>query len=136
MFSPWRFLEVDAAATLLDARDDSPGRSTVNDILPFRSRLVLAPRVALKAQGWRAMRIGRSLVAASYVYQSNRYADAAGLVVIPEQGSMDLEAMTETISGHVRARLRLANVLDQPRFDLVGFPLPGRAVYAAMELQW
>ncbi len=136
VFSPWRFLEVDAAATLLDARDDSPGRSTVNDILPFRSRLVLAPRVALKAQGWRAMRIGRSLVAASYVYQSNRYADAAGLVVIPEQGSMDLEAMTETISGHVRARLRLANVLDQPRFDLVGFPLPGRAVYAAMEIQW
>jgi vitamin B12 transporter len=136
MFSPWRFLEVDAAATLLDARDESPGRSTVNEILPFRSRLILAPRIALKAPGWRLMRLGRSLIAASYVYQSNRYADAAGLVVIPEQGNMDLEAMTETASGHVRARVRVANVLDQPRFDLVGFPLPGRAVYAAMEVQW
>lgn len=136
VFVPSRFLEIDAAATLLDARDESTGRQTINDVLPFRSRIILAPRVSLKTSGWRAMGVGRTLLAASYVYQSNRYADAAGLVVIPEQGNMDLEIMADTTSGRVRARVRLANVLDEPRFDLVGYPLPGRAVYAAMELRW
>ena len=98
--------------------------------------MILAPRIALKAPGWPAARVGRSLIAVSYLYQSNRYADAAGLVVIPEQGNMDIEVVVETVLGRARARARLANVLNQPRFDLVGFPLPGRAVYAAMELQW
>lgn len=134
--TPWDCLEVDIAATVLDARDETPGRSTVNDILPFRSRLVIAPRIALKAPVWDAAHLGRSLIAVSYVYQSNRYADAAGLVVIPEQGNIDMEVVTETSSGGIRARARLANVLDQPRFDIVGFPLPGRAVYVAMELRW
>lgn len=135
-FSPWQFLKIDAAVTLLDARDESPARSTVNDVLPFRSRLIVAPRISLEAPGWRAVKVGRSTIAASYVHQSNRYADAAGLVVIPEQGNMDIEAMTEVASSHLRLRARMANVLDQPRFDLVGFPLPGRALYAAMEVQW
>jgi hypothetical protein len=54
----------------------------------------------------------------------------------PTAGGMLGSFGAKSGSGHVRARVRLANVLDQPRFDLVGFPLPGRAVYAAMEVQW
>ena len=53
-----------------------------------------------------------------------------------ETSVLNVEVFTETISGHVRARVRLANVLDQPRFDLVGFPLSGRALYASMDVQW
>jgi hypothetical protein len=32
------------------------------------------------------------------------------------------------------SKLRLANVLDSQRFDIVGYPLPGRSVYGSLEL--
>ena len=34
------------------------------------------------------------------------------------------------------ARVRAANVLDQPRRDVVGYPLPGRSFHASVELSW
>src|SRR5262249_260115 len=43
--TPLRFLQVELSLTLLDPRDTTPGRDVTNDVLPFQSRLTLAPRV-------------------------------------------------------------------------------------------
>jgi iron complex outermembrane receptor protein len=120
------------AATLLDPRDTTEGRTTVNDVLPYRSRSVLVPRLryASPALGWVLSRAGAE---ARYVYQSSRVADRAGLAVIPEQGMLDLEAQAQLFGGTLRLRARVANALDQRRTDVIGFPLPGRSFYLSME---
>jgi iron complex outermembrane receptor protein len=71
-----------------------------------------------------------------WVYQSSRYADNAGLAVIPEQSSLDAELLAQTADGRFTARLRATDVLDTPRFDVVGFPLPGRSAFASLEETW
>jgi iron complex outermembrane receptor protein len=38
-----RFFAAELAATLTDARDRTPGRTLVNDLLPYHSRLIVAP---------------------------------------------------------------------------------------------
>ena len=43
--APVKGVRAEVTATLLDPRDTTPGRTTVNDVLPFRSRLVGGPRV-------------------------------------------------------------------------------------------
>jgi iron complex outermembrane receptor protein len=127
-----RYLAADLGVTLLDFRDRTPERTLVNDILPYHSRLVLAP--ALEAT---TPTLGRYLSQASFgahlVYQSNRYADFAGEKVIPEQASLDLDA---TLIGFERAlvlRGRVSDVLDAQRYDVVGFPLPRRSVFVSLE---
>ncbi len=122
------------AATMLDPRNTSPVRP-VNDILPYQPRLTLAPRVELRER-LPFHPIDGGKIAIAYFYESSRYADPAGLVVIPDQGSLDVEAEVVAWRGLVALRGRLANLLDQTRFDLVGYPLPGRAAYLALEAQW
>ena len=133
---PFAFARVDVSASVLDARDGSSARSTHNDVLPFHSRLTISQRVSLTAKRWRALGIGRSMIGIGHLYQSSRYADAAGLVVIPEQGSVDVDGSLEAVSGRLVVRGRIANVLDQARFDVVGFPLSGRAFYTSTEVRW
>jgi iron complex outermembrane receptor protein len=133
--TPVRGLRVDVALTFLDPRDVSSGRTTVNDILPYQARLVLTPRVEGKipvpARALRSVKL-----AASYFYEVSRYADPAGLVVVPAQGSLDLEAELALLDDHLLVRGRMADVLDQTRVDFVGYPLPGRSGYASMEARW
>jgi iron complex outermembrane receptor protein len=126
------WLSFDGTATLLDARDVSPDRRTVNDFLPFQSRLVVAPRLAAERRldGW----IGRVRAEVRWTYQSSRYADAAGLAVIPEQGSIDADLLAETWGGRCTLRVRLADLLDARRVDVVGYPLPGRSLFASLEI--
>lgn len=131
---PLPFVLVELAATALDPRDASDDRLP-NDLLPYQSKLALVPRVEVEAKPRGAI-VRRVKTAASYFYQSNRTADRAGLVKIPEQGSLDLEVEVTMLGEHWVARARLANVLDQARVDLVGYPLPGRAAYAALEARW
>ena len=130
--APGLLLEV--SATLLDARNASSVRPT-NDLLPYEARLVVAPRAEYRA-ALRAYPIDSAKFSVSYLYESSRYADPAGLVVIPEQGSVDVEASLGALGERLWLRGRLANLLDQTRFDLVGYPLPGRAAYLALEAQW
>ena len=143
-YRPWSFLRADLSATLLDARNVAPTRQTVNDVLPYLPRLVLTPRieVSLPVQG--AATSGRPLLsrllqnlklAAAYFYESSRYVDPAGLAVLPEQGSLDLEAETVFVN-HITLRGRVADALDQVHTDLIGYPLPGRSFYLSMEAQW
>jgi vitamin B12 transporter len=131
-YLPAAFVRVELAATLLDARDTSPNRPA-NDILAYEPRLALVPRLELRAR-LHARPLEWGKISVSYFYESSRYADA--LTVIPEQGSLDVEAEIGTLGGRLALRGRLADALDQTRTDLVGYPLPGRAANVALEAKW
>ncbi len=133
-YAPAPFFFFELAATVIDPRNTSALRPA-NDILPYQPELTVVPRVQLRAP-IRASPIDASKLSVTYFYESSRYADPAGLVVIPEQGSLDLDAEIGAFRDRVVLRGRLVNLLDQTRFDLIGYPLPGRAVYVALEAKW
>lgn len=130
------FLRAEVAATLLDPRDHTPGRPTVNDVLPFRSRLIATPR--LRAAFQRRSRDGLSGggVEVRALYQSSRYVDAAGLGVIGEQASVDTEVFASWFDDLLTSRLRVADIFDAARTDTVGYPLPRRSIYFGLETTW
>jgi vitamin B12 transporter len=134
--APVRWLRAEVAVTALDPRDTTPTRTPVNDVLPYRSRLVAAPRV--RAEWRRRSRGGPSGLGAeiSAVYQSSRYVDPAGLGIIPEQTSVDVEVDATWFDGVLTARLRVADIFDAIRTDIVGYPLPGRSAYFGLEARW
>jgi vitamin B12 transporter len=121
--------------TLLEPRDVTAGRRLRNDYLPFMSRLVLAPRVLVTTGELAGWALKRADLSADLTYSSNRFADAAGLVVIPEQTTLGLTGAASWLSGVVVTRVRLANLLNAQRFDIVGYPLPGRSVYGSLEVR-
>jgi iron complex outermembrane receptor protein len=129
-------VRVEVAATALDPRDTSSNRTTVNDILPFRSRLIAAPR--LRADWKRRSRNGVSGLGGEVraLYQSSRYADPAGLGVIGQQASVDVEADVTFFDGLLTARARVADLFDAQRTDIIGYPLPARSIYAGIEASW
>ena len=116
----------DVGLTFSDPRDVTPGRRAENDVLPFHSRL--------KATGGISGRLRQSRARLSVLYQSSRYADPAGLIVIPDQTSFDLELEQGFLRETIKARARLKNLFDAPLFDVVGYPLPGRSVFASVEV--
>jgi vitamin B12 transporter len=132
----FKILRADVSATLLDPRDTSADRTTVNSILPYRSRFIAAP--ALRADWKRESRNGVSGAGAEVraLYQSSRYVDPAGLGRIDEQTSADVEAYVSWFEGLLTARARMADVFDAPRTDVIGYPLPGRSVYVGLEATW
>ncbi len=127
-----RRLEATAALTLLDPRDVSADRTTTNDLLPFRSRLVFAPRIT--AHTGRLPRAGLedASLGVGLLVQTGRVADPAGLVAIPAQATLDVEAGLAFRA--TQLRFRIANLTDAARFDVVGYPLPGRSAYLSIEL--
>lgn len=126
--------ELGCNATLVDPRDTSPERRIKNDYLPFTSRLVLAPRLALTT-GELASVVQRADLTLDLTYLSNRFADAAGLIIIPDQTTLGLTAALSFLRGALVSRVRLANALNAERFDIVGYPLPGRSLYGSLELR-
>jgi iron complex outermembrane receptor protein len=133
-YSPAPFLLVELAATLLDPRDTSAVRPK-NDLLAYQPRVTLAPRVELKSRFPR-LHIDSAKASVAYFYEAAHYADRAGLLVVPDQGSLDLATELHVKPAHLAVSARLVNLLGQTRFDLIGYPLPGRAAYLAMETEW
>jgi len=131
-----KILRAEVSATFLDPRDTSAGRTTVNDVLPFRSRFISAP--SLRADWKRESRDGVSGLGGTLraLYQSSRYADPAGLGVIDEQTSVDIEAYVSWFNGLLTARGRVADLFDARRTDIIGYPLPGRSIYFGLEASW
>jgi iron complex outermembrane receptor protein len=128
-----RHFSLDTAVTALDARDRTPDRARTNDVLPFRSRLVLASGLRATS-GHTGVLVAEELsLRLRHVYQSSRYADLAGLAVIPEQHSVDLDATLTAFGGGLALSARLVNALDSTRYDVVGFPLPGRSFFVSLE---
>jgi iron complex outermembrane receptor protein len=130
------FVRAEVAATALDPRETSSGRTTVNDVLPFRSRLITAPRV--RADWRRRSRDGLSGAGGEVraLYQSSRYVDPAGLGVIGQQATVDVEGYVSFFDGLLTLRGHIADLFDATRTDIVGYPLPGRSVYAGAEASW
>jgi iron complex outermembrane receptor protein len=130
------FLRAEVSATWLDPRSTGDKRSTRNDILPFRSALVLSPRlqarVDLERGGW-FDHVGGQIL---YTYQSSRYTDPAGLGIIGEQGTFDVEVDTSLAHEHLAVRGRISNLFATKRTDIVGYPLPGRAAFISLETTW
>lgn len=122
------------AATLLEPRDTTEGRRLNNDVLPFSSRLVVAPRLELTTGELSGKPLRRANLGVDLTYLSNRFADAAGLIVIPEQTTLGVVAAASWFGDVFVTRARLANVLDTERFDVVGYPLPGRSLYVSAEV--
>ncbi|HEY5956577.1 MAG TPA: TonB-dependent receptor [Polyangiaceae bacterium] len=127
---------VELVGTLMDPRDTSKGQHPVNDVLPFRSRLLLAPRTRLDWKRSSATNVSGAGSVLSATYQSSRYVDPAGLAVIDEQLSVDVEGYVEWFNGLLTARARVADLFDARRTDIVGYPLPGRSVYLGVEAQY
>ncbi len=119
-------LGADVALTFTDPRDMTEGRSAENDILPFQSRFRGAAGISA--------RLAESRARISVLHQSSRYADPAGLIVIPAQTSFDLELEQGLLKERLKVRARLKNIFDTPQFDVVGYPLPGRSAFASMEV--
>ena len=128
-----RHFSAETAVTALDARDRTSDRTRENDILPFRSRLVLASGIRATTGPTGRSWAEELTLGARHLYQSSRYADLAGLAVIPEQHVIDLDASVAALGGGLVLRARLANVLDGARYDVVGFPLPGRSAFVSLE---
>lgn len=133
--SPLAMLELSLSLSLLDPRDTSPNRQTENDLLPFESRLTTTALATL-TRDFASVWLSEASLSVRYHYQSSRYADQAGLAVLPAQGSLDLEAGSVHLARSVDVRFRVMNVTNAKRFDVVGFPLPGRSYFWSTEAKW
>lgn len=131
-----RFLNLETALTLLDPRDRSPARHVTNDLLPYRSRLLLSPRVRVDWR-WHSRDAVSSFGAdVSALYQSSRYADRAGLAVIDAQTSVDGNVYLGWFEEMLHLRVRVADLFDQRRTDLIGYPLPRRSIYVGLDARF
>jgi iron complex outermembrane receptor protein len=129
--APFAFLDFEGSVSLLDPRDTSPNRQTRNDLLPY-SRATLSGLLALHVD-WEHRSLDSLWLGLRGFHQSSRYADPAGLGVIPEQTSFDVETAASGLSRSLIARLRLTNLFATRRFDSVGFVLPGRSLFFSLE---
>jgi vitamin B12 transporter len=102
-------------------------------ILPFQSRMILTPRIELRVPKLTELGIERGVFSVAYPYQSSRFADPAGLLVIPAQGNLTASLELELARSHLRWGLRGTNLAREQRFDTIGFPLPERAFYTSLE---
>lgn len=131
-YGAWLTFEVNMA--LQEPRDVTPGRTLVSDLLPYHSRLVGGARTWLKAPAWGQlppMQLGLSAH-----HRSSRFADPAGLLVIPAQTTLDLEWLAALWSEHLQLSLATRNLLGEAQYDLLGQPLPGRTYHGALEWVW
>lgn len=125
-------LALAGGVTLLDARDT--GRAGRNDLLPFRSRLKSTLLAEARFDGPDFLGAKTTTITVTHIYESSRYADSEGLIVIPDQATLDARVAVMLLGDHASFDIRLRNILDATRFDTVGFVLPGRAIFAAMEV--
>lgn len=132
--SVWSTVRAELALSTLDPRNTTEGRGPGNDILPFQSRLVVAPLLEFYREGLRRFAIDRLSLGARFLYRSSRVADPAGLVVLPEQRSLDLELSVLLWQKRIAGRFRVANALDTKNLDAVGLPLQGRSFHGSLEV--
>lgn len=131
-----RHVRAEIAATVMDPRDTTaaPGE---RDLLPYLARLVVAPSLEVYAEDpIDEVPIERAALAGRLVYRGERVADQAGLIVLPSQAWLDVEATVSLADERLALRARLANVLDDDATDTLGLPLPGRSVHVAAEAWW
>jgi iron complex outermembrane receptor protein len=126
---------VTSSLSVLDPRDRSPDRLGDNDLLPYVSRLTAALLMRVELP-WKDEQLGPCILGGQLVYSSSRFADRAGLEVMPAQTVAQGSVRMDALAGLVSASLRVDNLLNTRRFDVIGFPLPGRVFILASEVKW
>jgi vitamin B12 transporter len=103
-------------------------------ILPFQS--VFAATLHGELALPRVVKLGLAggTLDASYTLQSQRFADAAGLIAIPAQGNLTVALNLKLARGAALWSVRATNLLAEQRFDTIGYPLAQRAIYISLEL--
>lgn len=130
----FRRLVADLTINLADPRDVSEGRTLENDVLPYQSRLTIGHHAEVYCLGLApGAYLDRLGVGYGVIYRSSRFADPAGLIVIPGQARVDAQASAEFGEGRWVARIGVRNLLNAPQFDAVGLPLPGRTWHGNLE---
>ena len=130
-------IHVESATTLLDPRDTTEGHTEKNDIIPFRSRLVMDARLELHTPApSRALHLARASVSLRGSHRGSRYQDASGLISIPHSTTVDLEGAVSLSDAPLSFRAVVHNLFDQQRFDFVGYPLPPRTLAVEAVLEW
>src|SRR5690606_35690964 len=117
---------------LQDPRGRSPDSALGNDLLPYHSRLVTSSRLSFSGQEQRSIPAWSLGVGA--LHRSSKFADPAGLIVIPEQTSFNLELGLSWLRGQLLTQVALRNLFGAREFDLLGQPLPGRTLHLSAEL--
>ncbi len=122
--------------TVLDPRDTTATRNLSNDLIPFQSRLFGSWFMeGFVEPGVLAMR--RAGLDARLSYRASRFADPAGLLVLPASTELDLGATVSFGRAHeLSLRAALDDVFDARHFDFIGYPVPGRSVHATCEAWW
>lgn len=117
---------------LLDPRNVTVDRPRGNDLIPFRSQLTASEELEIYSKNPDQTVSYRGLVA-YLTYRSGRVADPAGLLIIPDQLVFDVVGRLQ-LQERLDLRLRGENLFQSARFDSLGFPLPGRAVFLSATL--
>ncbi|AKV02211.1 outer membrane protein, TonB dependent [Labilithrix luteola] len=128
----WERATIGGGLTFFDGRDTS--RTTGNDLLPFRPRFKSSLLAEARMDGPAWLGVKTTTLSCVHVYESSRYADPEGLIVIPAQATLDAALTIAFVGDHTSFDFRIRNLLDAQRFDTVGFVLPGRAFFATMEV--
>lgn len=125
-------VRLNGSLTLLEPRDTTPDRTLTNNQLPFRSRSVIAAGAEVAA-ALPALRADRLTFGVDYFRRAARFADNAGLVVIPTETAVDLRLSAAFFRERLWLRATVRNTFDERYLDSLGAPLPGRSVHAALE---
>ncbi len=124
-----------STVTLLDPRDTTPGRRGQSDILPMTSRLTTYQELRWTYDASQAV-LERASIGGRYFFRSNRFADPAGLVVLPEVQAFDAHANVTLSKPQLDLSLSLNNLFDQRVLDYLGLPVPGRSFHVSMSCWW
>ena len=131
-----KHIGAELALSAMDPRDTTEGRSEQNDILPYRSRLVVVGSARIfDDQGLDAIGITQPSLRLRFTHRSSKYSDTAGLIVINDQTPVDIELGFGILKRALFCRFALRNVFDVDEFDAIGLPLPRRNVHASLELE-
>jgi iron complex outermembrane receptor protein len=136
MLAPTYPIRLELRATALDPKRTTSGDGVRNDVLPFVSRLVVAPSMGVDSGPLARAQLSRARAMLRFLYLSSRYADAAGLAVLPSQRELEVEVELWALRERLRIDARGTSTLAAPRFDAVGFPLPERSAFVNLEVRW
>jgi vitamin B12 transporter len=121
------------ALTVLDPRDTTAARHLSNDLIPYQSRFsgsAFLEGFVTPGLPW----LGRAGLDARFTHRSSRFADPAGLLVLPASSALDLGA-SWAFGREATCSLRAAldDAFDAHRFDFIGYPVPGRRFHVSLE---
>lgn len=129
VFNPFEF---EANLTLLDPRQTSRLFGGQPQLIPFQSQAT-ANTVLRMRQSMEHENLHTLIVEARFIWESQR---AMGVAYLPAQSSLDLDFALLALLRYTDFRVRVANLFGVPRYDLVGYPLPGRSVHSSLEVKW